>query len=85
MYALLESRNSWCEQLLISPEALYELRFWASSIANYSAEPIWHSPGAVRVVYSDASDTGYGGCVVEHGPAVAYGQWTPDEMAQSST
>ena len=27
----------------------------------------------MRVVYSDASDTGYGGYVVEHGPCVAYG------------
>jgi hypothetical protein len=39
----------------------------------------------VRVVYSDASDTGYGGYVVEHGPCVAYGQWTQNEAQQSST
>ena len=42
-------------------------------------------PSAVRVVYSDASDTGYGGYVVEHGPCVAYGQWTTHEAHQSST
>ena len=39
----------------------------------------------MRVVYSDASDTGYGGYVVEHGPCVAYGQWTEQEAQQSST
>ena len=39
----------------------------------------------MRVVYSDASDTGYGGYVVEHGPCVAYGQWTTHEAHQSST
>ena len=70
MYTLLETRHAWCEQLIFSPEALEELRFWANSIADYSSQPIWHFPGAVRVVYSDASDTGYGGYVVEHGPAV---------------
>ena len=39
----------------------------------------------MRVVYSDASDTGYGGYVVEHGSCTSYGQWTADEAEQSST
>ena len=39
----------------------------------------------MRVVYSDASDTGYEGYVVEHGPCVAYGQWTMEEVQKSST
>ena len=45
----------------------------------------WHSPSALKVVYSDASDTGYGGYVVEHGPCGAYGQWTEHGAQQSST
>lgn len=48
-------------------------------MAGYSAQPIWCSPSVVRVVYSDASDTGYGGYVVEHSPCTAYGQWTEQE------
>ena len=39
----------------------------------------------MRVVYSDASETGYGGYVVEHGACVSYGQWTEREADQSST
>ena len=54
-------------------------------MADYNSQPIWHSPSAVRVVYSDASDTGFGGYVVEHGACVAYGQWTKHEAQQSST
>ena len=42
-------------------------------------------PSAVRVAYSDASATGYGGYMVEHGNLVANGQWSPDEARQSST
>ena len=38
----------------------------SGSLANYSCQPIWHSLSAVRVMYCDASDTGYGGYVVEH-------------------
>ena len=39
----------------------------------------------MRVVYSDASDTGYGGYLVAHGNLVANGQWAKDEAKQSST
>ena len=38
----------------------------------------------MRVVYSDASSTGYGGYTVEHGKMVANGQWSASEAAQSS-
>ena len=59
--------------------------FWRENLPAYDSQPIWHSPSALRVVYSDNSDTGYGGYVVEHGPCVAHGQWTMEEAAKSST
>ena len=73
------------EMLEITPEARQELEFWKACLADYNCQPIWHSPSVVRVVYSDASDTGYGGYVVEHGSCVAYGQWSEHEALQSST
>ena len=85
MYLLLETRHSWWDNLEITLEARQELDFWVSCVSEYNCQPIWQSPSAVRVVYSDASDTGYGGYVVEHGPCVAYGQWTDHEAQQSST
>jgi len=39
----------------------------------------------VRVVYSDASNTGYGGYTVEHGGQIVSGQWDQEESLQSST
>jgi len=36
-------------------------------------------------VYSDASDTGFGGYVVEHGQYIAHGHWDAVEAQQSST
>ena len=39
----------------------------------------------LRVVYPDASKTGYGGDVVQHGPCVSHGQWSAEEVACSST
>eukprot|EP00731_Ephydatia_muelleri_P033190 Em0026g10a len=87
LYALLASRQAWCESLEINQGVQRELMFWRSSscAAQYNAQPIWLSPSAVRIVYSDASDTGYGGYTVEHGLHVAQGSWLPDEAAQSST
>ena len=61
LYALLESRQTWCDQLLLSPEARDEIVFWEECLSEYKSQPIWHAPSAVRVVYSDASNTGYGG------------------------
>ena len=85
LYAALESRLTWCDLLRLSPEARAELRFWSANLSEYSSQPIWRSPSAMRVVYSDASETGYGGYVVEHGPCVSFGQWTAEEASQSST
>ena len=85
LYTLLNTKLSWWEMLEVTPEAHQELEFWKACLDDYNCQPIWHSPSAVRVVYSDASDTGYGGYVVEHGPCVAYGQWTTHEAHQSST
>ena len=67
LYTVLESRIAWCDVVILSHEALEELEFWSHGLEGYNAQPIWHTPSAVRVVYSDASETGYGGYVVEHG------------------
>ena len=85
LYATIEARCSWCDRLQLSPEAEYELIFWEKRVSDFNAHPFWRAPSAVRVVYSDASDTGFGGYMVEHGPSTAFGQWSPEEATQSST
>ena len=44
-----------------------ELIFWLEQLEGFNRQSIWHSPPAIRAVCSDASDTGYGGYMVEHG------------------
>ena len=85
MYALLNSRNSLCHRLHIDPNTRKELGFWEAEIEKFNGQDIWHSPSAVRVVYSDASVTGYGGYSVEHGCHIAHWQWDSYEVEQSST
>ena len=77
LYTIIESRQSWSERIVLNDDARKEIDFWSSNLQDYNSQPIWHSPSAVRVVYSDASDTGYGGYTVEHGPVIVHGQWTP--------
>ena len=45
--------------------------FWLSNLDQRNVRPIWFKSSAVRVAYSDASDTSYGGYTVELGPQVA--------------
>ena len=85
MYVVLNSRRSWCQLVVLLPEAKDELLFWQRQIEVFNGQSIWPSPSAVRVVYSDASNTGYGGYYVEHGGHVDNGQWTEQEAQQSST
>ena len=70
LYTLLNTGQSWCRSLEISPEAVPELWFWLLNLEKYNGQSIWHSPSAVRLVYSDASDMGYGGYFIEHGSMV---------------
>ena len=85
MYALLNTKEHWRQSLTITPEVKEELQFWINQIDHINGKEIWHSPSAVRVVYSGASATGYGGFTVEHGCHVAHGAWSEVEMTQSST
>ena len=71
--------------LALKEDVKQEIQFWITSLNKYSGQPIWRSPSAVRAVYSDASDTGFGGYVVEHGGQVAQGLWSKQESRKSST
>ena len=71
LYALINTQNTWCQQLKLYPEAASELQFGKGKLKHFNGQNIWHSLSAVRLVYSDASDMGYGGYTVEHGCHIA--------------
>ena len=85
LYAALNSRQFWCQSLHVTPEARREILFWLENLDTVNGQGLWHSPSAIRVVYADASSTGYGGFTVEHGCHVAQGLFSEEEAAQSST
>ena len=85
LYSVLNMRKSWADKLHLSREAQEELQVWLESVGIFNRNPIWFSSGATRLVYSDASGSGYGGYVVELSNDVAQGQWSREEAALSST
>jgi len=85
LYTVLNNRRSWCAQLPLAIEAKNELNFWLAKIRELNGQDLWPKPSTVRVVFSDASDTGFGGYTVEHGGLIANGQWSREEAQQSST
>ena len=84
-YAVLNRRLAWCHRLTLSEEASQVIDFWLNEITKFDGRYIWAKPSGVRVVYSDASATGYGGYMVERGSLITNGQWSLEEAKQSST
>ena len=65
MYAQILAQNSWFSNFCLKDSVIKELVFWQSNLDHLNGRRIWFKSSAVRVAYSDASDTGYGGYIVE--------------------
>jgi len=77
MYAQISAQKSWSSNFYLEYSVVEELAFWQFSLDHLNGRRIWFKSTAVRVAYSDASDTGYGGYIVELGPQVAaQGVWS---------
>ena len=62
-----------------------ELSFWLSNIDTLNGRAMSPKSSAVGVVYSDASDSGFGGYFVQCGVDLVSGVWSEDQMHSSST
>ena len=84
LYDAINQRLSQHDKIFLAKEATDELEFWSSSINKFNGQPIWFSPGATPIAYSDASVSGYGGYVVKLGREVSHGMWSEAEAKLSS-
>ena len=86
MYSQISAQNCWFSNFYLEDSVVEELVFWQSNLDHLNGRRIWFKSSAVRVAYSDASDTGYGGHIVELGPQVAAQcVWSTDLAKESST
>ena len=84
-YAAIECRESWDQLVLISPSIRTELSFWHDNIDSINGRPMSPKSSAVAIVYSDASDSGFGGYLVQCGSEFVSGNWPKHHASSSST
>lgn len=87
MYFAIETRQSWDAIIPCSSKVREELQFWDKNVGQLNGKKLFDEPHVFdSVVYSDASEQGFGGYVVsaKH-TLVCQGQWQINERGKSST
>lgn len=87
MYFAIETRQSWDAIIPCSSKVREELQFWDKNVGQLNGKKLFDEPHVFdSVVYSDASEQGFGGYVVsaKHN-LVCQGQWAANEKGKSST
>ena len=65
MYYAIESRTCWNSVILCSPKLMEELNFWDTHLDVLNGKTLFDQPQSFdAVVYSDASEQGYGGYII---------------------
>lgn len=84
-YATIEHRTSWAQPLNVSAAIRDELSFWLSNIDTINGRVMSPKSSTIGVVYSDATDSGFGGYFVQCGVDLVSSVWSEDQMHSSST
>ncbi|VDH90196.1 Hypothetical predicted protein [Mytilus galloprovincialis] len=77
--------TSWNSCIVLSTESLIQIKFWRENLEHVNVKKFSSDVSCQSVVYSDASNTGYGGYVVETPFNIAHGMWSECEASKSST
>ena len=86
MYFFVENTSSWDDFSTIKPDLHQEINFWLHNLKKHNSFQIKVKHVITKVVYSDASGTGYGGYAVRKlGNVIAKGNFLPNERNTSST
>lgn len=76
---------SWNSNIDLSDDSLDQIYFWRQNLHEVNIKYFNHDVSCQRIVYSDASNTGYGGYSVENPFSIAHGMWSDIEKTNSST
>ena len=85
MYLNIETRGSWDSVVQFSPGLLEELRFWFTNIDCFNGHRISEPVTTCTVIFTDASESGFGGFSATIDGAAVSGMWTQDDIGSSST
>ncbi len=79
IHCVIETRRSWNSYVILSSEAIQELQFWQENIESLNSTPIKFVSKCSRIVYSDASSSGFAGYEVDSEFGISHGQWADEE------
>ena len=70
LYFCVETRASWCSRIKLTQDAISELRFWRESVYSLNEGGTKFKSVSISEIFdfelfSDASDSGYGGYVIQ--------------------
>lgn len=85
MYLAIESRSVLDHTLHFSSALLEKLRFWYCNIDSFNGYSLRPPPDSSTVIFSDASDVGFGGFSASLDGVTASGIFTAEDLGQSST
>ena len=82
----MENRKFWDAHIYLTDEVRQELHFWERGLNHNNDFRVKENHLTTKIVYSDASEHGYGGFIVNHlGNIVSRGSFTENEKQTSST
>ncbi|XP_076099880.1 uncharacterized protein LOC143069233 [Mytilus galloprovincialis] len=76
---------SWYSYIKLSESSIEQLQFWKLYISEVNVKHFSVDESCHSIIYSDASDTGFGGYIVEAPQNIAHGMWVESERSNSST
>ena len=79
------SAKSWNSKIALSNISLDQVSFWKTNISKFNSRPFCADMSVQKIIYSDASNTGFGGYIVHCPNSVAHGLWAENEKSMSST
>ena len=86
LYKVIESRLSWFHPISLSSDAVSELKFWLHNIDSRNGFTFKPHPTTSKIVFTDASSSGYGGFIAERlNKIICVGKFSEFERETSST
>ncbi|MES9971262.1 MAG: reverse transcriptase domain-containing protein, partial [Candidatus Thiodiazotropha sp.] len=77
--------RTWNSYIRLSNESMNQLLFWKQSLSSINSRVFTEVYITSKMIFSDASSTGYGGYEVNTKNGVVHGMWTKEERLCSST
>ena len=77
--------STWFSVIILSDESKEQFKFWQQNIKHLNCKRMFCANSWSKIIYSDASASGYAGFQDSTRNKVVHGMWSPDETVKSST